>query len=329
MASDPNFLFRTDRMAQEGATRSNVIVVGLPRSGSSFLSHVLSQIPDWYVFDDLYLYRAAVRYKALGVLDDDKLRKLLHFLGWQIRSRLRFGLYAIPKVAEDEVEAMNEALFTCFSGQGATWVDLQEEWLVRLGDRLGCRNWGYKMPGAFRQLDMVFEAYPQMKAIFLLRAPHEVLSSYKHMPKDSQDGDPAQYHPVAYAWYWRAAARAWSRAQKRYPDRVTLIRFHDLVRDPSAAASEMATFLGATVPQNVTAPEKPNSSFAGEQRKRPGLTYLETQITKRITGGPAAELGFPPVPEPPDHSAADYLDLVRSTWRFSRKRLEKIVRPDG
>ena len=38
---------------------SPVVVVGLPRSGSSFLSYVISQIDDWYVFDDLYLFRTA------------------------------------------------------------------------------------------------------------------------------------------------------------------------------------------------------------------------------------------------------------------------------
>ncbi|WP_107666876.1 hypothetical protein [Cyanothece sp. BG0011] len=34
-----------------------VIVVGLPRSGSSFLAHTLSTLKDWYVFDDLMIYQ--------------------------------------------------------------------------------------------------------------------------------------------------------------------------------------------------------------------------------------------------------------------------------
>ena len=325
MALDQDSLFATNRTVQEDAR--SVIVVGLPRSGSSFLSHVLSQIPDWYVFDDLYTYRAARLCNALKTMDDEKLRKILHFLGWQIRARLRFGLYAMPEMVEDEVEDMNEALFDCFSGQGASWLDLQEEWLARLAARRGCANWGYKMPGAFRHLDMLFEAHPNMKAVFLMREPHQVLSSYKHMPKDHEDGDPAQYHPLVYAWYWRAAARAWLRAKERHPDRVMLIRFHDLVRDPQASANEMAQFLDATIPENVTAPEKPNSSFTGGSQKRPDLTALEAWITKGIAGSAAKELGFSPKPNVARHHVSDYLDLGRVTWRFSRKQLQKVLRP--
>lgn len=340
MSSDKDLLFSTERIAGADKTRRSVIVVGLPRSGSSFLSHALSQIPDWYVFDDLYTYRIARKIGALGPLNDKQLQGLLLFLGWQIRARLRFGLYAIPEMTEDEIEEMNDALFQCFSGQGATWLDLQKEWLIRLAERRGCTNWGYKMPGAFRHLDTLFETYPDMKAIFLMRAPHQVLSSYKHIPEDSQDGDPAQYHPVAYAWYWRAAARAWLRAKEQYPDRVTLIRFHELVRDPTAAGREMAEFLGADVPDVITAPEKPNSSFSAEPGKRPGLTYLETQITKQITDGVARELGFPPIAEPPGHSLSDYADFANSTWKFSKKRVgstwqfskrrvESLIFPNG
>lgn len=119
-----------------------LIVVGLPRSGSSFLSHVISQIDDWYVFDDLYLQDAARRFGPDAPLDDAALDRLLHFLGWQIRARLRFGTYAIPQVAEEEIEPMNAALRATFSGRRATWPVLQAEWMTRLAHRSGCSRWG-------------------------------------------------------------------------------------------------------------------------------------------------------------------------------------------
>ena len=51
--SDP--LFSSQPVTAKDTHSAPVIVVGMPRSGSSFLSHVLSQLPGWYVFDDLYL----------------------------------------------------------------------------------------------------------------------------------------------------------------------------------------------------------------------------------------------------------------------------------
>ena len=44
MIDDP--LFVTRRLARDGTPRRSVVVVGLPRSGSSFLSHVMSQMAD-------------------------------------------------------------------------------------------------------------------------------------------------------------------------------------------------------------------------------------------------------------------------------------------
>lgn len=315
-------LFSTTRLARDGTPRRSVVVVGLPRSGSSFLSHVMSQIPDWYVFDDLYVAREARALGVTGPIDARRLDKLLHFLGWQIRARLRFGTYAIPNVAEDEIEPMNDALRDVFQDSGLDWADLQEEWLVRLAERAGARNWGYKQPGAFRQIDELLTTYPEMKAVFLMRAPEKVLASYKHMPADSQDGDPAQYHPLAHAAYWRMAAKAWPQAQARWPGRVMLLRFEDLVADPTKAARELASFLGTAPPVGeVTPPPRPNTSFDGGKRK--GLTRLEDGLTRAITGSAREALGFAPAPAPDGPFGIG--DFLRTTGTFLAFRSGKLV----
>lgn len=318
--ADP--LFSTTRLARDGTTRRSVVVVGLPRSGSSFLSHVMSQIPDWYVFDDLYVAREARALGVTGPIDARRLDKLLHFLGWQIRARLRFGTYAIPNVAEDEIEPMNDALREVFRDSGVDWADLQEEWLVRLAARADAKNWGYKQPGAFRQIDELLTTYPEMKAVFLMRAPEKVLASYKHMPVDSQDGDPAQYHPLAHAAYWRMAAKAWPRAQARWPDRVMLLRFEDLVADPTQAARKLATFLGTEPPAGeVTPPPRPNTSFGGGKRK--GLSRLEATLTRAITGSAREALGFAPAPAA--EGPLGLGDFLRTTATFLGYRASKAV----
>lgn len=319
-ASDP--LFAPVRVARDGVDRKSVIVVGLPRSGSSFLSHVMSQIPDWYVFDDLYLQRAAQEQGATGPLDAAALDRLLYFLGWQIRARKRHGLYAIPAMEEDEVEPMNAALKSVFDGQGLTWWDLQEEWLVRLAARSACTNWGYKMPGAFRRLDEILDTYPDMKAVFLMRSPDKVLASYKHMRDDSGDGDSAQYHPVAHAIYWRMAARAWQAAKRRYPDRAMLVRFEDLVADPTATARDLSLFLGAEAPEKVLAPERTNTSYKAGQKR--DLTSTELAILRRLCAPEAAALGFPALPEG-GVRPADLADLLGTSARFLAFRGGKIA----
>ena len=299
-----------------------LLVVGLPRSGSSFLSEVISQIDGWYVFDDLYLHRKALEIGATGELSEAQMDRLLFFLGWQIRARLRHGSYAIPNVAEDEVEAMNAALKTSLLGTGATWADLQEEWMYRLALRAGCENWGYKMPQAFRHLDALFEHYPEMRVIFLLRAPKDVLASYKHMRPDSQDGNAAQYHPIAHAVYWRLASQAYFDAKERFGDRIMLLKFEELTADPTAAAARIAAFTGTPAPGEIRMPPKPNTSYR-KNGKRRGLTGLELFFLNKIAGDMRDRLGFQKGQQ--KLALTDFADLVKTTVVFTGFRIKKIV----
>jgi hypothetical protein len=280
-------------------------------------------VPGWYVFDDLYLARAAKQARTTGPLDDKALDHLLDFLGWQIWARKRYGTYAVPEVSEDEIEPMKEALHKTFSGKSVDWLALQEEWLIRLGERSGAVNWGYKMPGAFRHLEMLLETYPEMKVVFLMRAPEKVLASYKHLPEDSEDGEADQYHPLTHAVYWRMAAKAWQAAQKRWPDRVMLQRFEDLVADPTAAGKTLAAHLGAPIPDVITAPERPNSSFKGP-KGRPSLTRLEQKLIHLITGSQRKALGFAPLTQSPAEVGLG--DFVWTTGRFMRRQAGNLVR---
>jgi hypothetical protein len=119
--SDP--LFAPTAQESRLSDPTPVVVVGLPRSGSSLLSHVLSQATDWYVFDDLYTARQA---QGLGAdfdspLTSSQFEEMLHFLGWQIRARLLHTEYAKPACTIDEVELMNDAIRACFKDSLPSW----------------------------------------------------------------------------------------------------------------------------------------------------------------------------------------------------------------
>ena len=304
------------------ADNGPLVVVGLPRSGSSFLSEIISQIDDWFIFDDLYLQRKAVEIGATGSLNDAHLDNLLYFLGWQIRARLRSGKYAIPRVNEDEVEPMNQAIKASLSGSGATWATLQREWRCRLAARSGCANWGYKMPQAFRNLDQLFQFYPDMKVIFLMRAPQDVLASYKYMHPGSHDGDPAQYHPIAHAFYWRLAAQAYLDALNRFNKKVKLIKFDDLVSEPVCTARTIAQFLVASEPKIIRIPRRPNTSF-DKTGDRKTLNGLELYFLDRIARVMRDKLGFDAIEK--KISPSDFADLFRTSLNFGKFRAKKLV----
>ena len=316
-------LFSVSRVARDGQARNSVVVVGLPRSGSSFLSHVLSQIPGWYVFDDLLLRREAANLMATRTMSAEARDRLIEFLGWQIWARRKHGLYAIPNVEKSEVAPMNAALRACFSGKDCSWLDLQEEWLVRLAARSGCLNWGFKSPHESQHLDQLLNAYPQMKCIFIMRQPERVLASYKHMPVDSQDGHPHNFHPVVHAYIWRRAADAYVSASRRFPGRVLLVRFEELVGDTTLVANSVSRFLDAPHVDGVSAPAVPNTSFAKGQSKE--LTGLETVLAGLLIGNRCEELGFARL-DRKKVRGADYSDFVKTTARFAKRRSTELFR---
>lgn len=314
-------LFSTKPVATK-QDNTPLVVVGLPRSGSSFLCEVISQIEGWYVFDDLYVHRKAIETGATGTLSEAQLDNLLFFLGWQIRARLRHGKYAIPNVTEAEIEDMNASIKTALSGTNPTWADLQEEWMCRLATRSDCENWGYKMPQAFRYLDQLFELYPNMRVIFLMRTPQDVLASYKYMRSDSEDGDAAQYHPLSHAVYWRMAAKSYLDAKAKFKDKVMLLKFEDLVAEPNQAARQVASFLDTKVPEGVDIPSRPNSSFR-TNGKRQSLNGLELSLLDKIAGDMRDELGFDAAKQ--KLSASDFVDFTKTSLVFTNFRIKKFV----
>jgi len=195
-----NILFSTQ--PTEKSNQPPVVIVGLPRSGSSFLSHVTSHLDDWFIFDDLYLYREAKSIAAIDKpLNSDQLDKLIYFLGWQIRARIKFGVFCIPNMSLDDVDKMNKALKETYKDIPVYWHDLQEEWMTRLALNQGAKHWGYKAPQDFQLIDTLNKVYPNIKIIFLYRDPRKMLRSFKFVR--DQDGSPELYHPIIYSYYWK------------------------------------------------------------------------------------------------------------------------------
>ena len=324
-ASPTDPLFATTPQAGLLSDRTPVVVIGLPRSGSSLLSHILSQVEDWYVFDDLYLSRHA---RQLGASDSHpmtrtQLKQLLHWLGWRIRARLQLSEYAKPGMTVEEIEPFNDALLALYAERLPTWQELQEEWMARLALRTGATRWGWKQPGAFRMLDTLNQAYPGLKTIYLMRRPESVLASYKYMDASNLDGDPRQYNIFAYSFYWRLAARSWIASKTGGRDRTFFLRFEDMTSDPQTTGERLAAFLESDI-GDVSLPEKPNSSFAGgvsKGRKRSQLTGLETRILRSIAGRERDAL-FPDKPlEMPKLEVADLADIVGRFFVFLGYRI--------
>ncbi len=282
-------IFSKSPIKQKGKQSKPLIVVGLPRSGSSFLAYALSHIEDWYVFDDLYLYRKAASLGAIKApLTGQQLDDLIFFLGWQIRARIKFSPFTKPKLHLKDVDRMDEALKCTFQHQSIMWYELLEEWMLRLAQHHGCSQWGYKAPQDFMNIKIIKEAFPAARFIYLHRDPRDVMSSLKNV--HSHDGNPWQYHPVIYPLYWQFACQKVDSITKEFKDLDVLeVRYSSLKKDIENELTRISSFLESGIKQSVDT-ARTNSSF--QLKKKIPLTPTELWLCEYLIGKTMLKKGY-------------------------------------
>jgi hypothetical protein len=260
-------------------------VVGLPRSGTKFLTHVMNHIRGLYVFDDLYYFREARGTGAREVLDPDQLEHLIRWLGARsMPERTKVHLHRHALEAAD-VERLQESVRRALPGPRVPLHAPLEEWMLRLAMLNGCEHWGYKAPQDFMILDRLATAFPGARFLFIYRDPRAMMASYKFVPDTY--GDARQYHPVPYALYWRMAHRTIAEREAVLP--IRHVKFEDLIREPLAVGRSIAEFLQLPW-QEPRIPEKVNTSF--DTRERSEINPTERWICERLAGDAMVRAGY-------------------------------------
>lgn len=268
---------------------SPVIVVGLPRSGSSYLAHLLSCTQDWFVFDDLYPYQKAARHGLIGISDLSQkkhlIEKYLNSLGWSLRAKIKFeknfSSQSFSSLTIEDIEKMQMAVFRSVQDQPhLTWAKILDEWMTRLSLYLGKSKWGYKTPKDYSHLKDLIRVFPNMKIIFLFRNPLNVMQSYKSLPRDriaGGDGVSRQYHPLIYALYWRDAYVKTMAFKSKASTEINLlkVKFEEMVDDTDTTAKKIAEFLDSSIIKDIKVQSTNSSMLQGSKRE---LTELERYI---------------------------------------------------
>lgn len=312
-----------------------VIVVGLPRSGSSYLAHVLSCLDNWFIFDDLYPYQKAA---TLGISssfdlskDPECLQKFVNQLSWQLWAKIKFEEnFQVPNLSLEDPFEMEAALLETFQADTfdkttpLTWPRVLEEWMMRLTIHGQKRRWGYKTPQDFMHMDELAQIFPGAKFIYILRDPRKMMRSFKNLPRvktdGRQDGESRQYHPAVYALYWKNAYEKVNAFQQKGTAPVEVVKFEDLVRSPEAVAKRLANFLDTQVHGNVIA-DKSNSSIKNGSPKE--LTNTEIMLCEKIAGPAMCSAGYP-LAKPTPH-LFDAIDFIKTSATFTRYQIERII----
>ena len=303
-----------------------VVIVGLPRSGSSFLSHILCQLEDWYVFDDLYPYQQA---QALGIdihgtMTAKQFKQLLSILCWQARSQIKhnYDFFSINCTLED-IDQFEAAMGETFAGQSISWAQFLEEWLTRLALWNNRYRWGYKTPQDFTNMETLTDLFPGIRFIFIMRNPAKMMNSMKNLPmQKGGDGDPKQYHPIVYSLYWKMAYQTVQQFIQSGRAPVKVIKFEDLVQHPVEQAQAIAEFLQTRVSTEVSTDRK-NSSF--KQKKVHDFTPTEAWISQQLIGNEVLQSAGYSL-DNVQFRIQDIPEIARLTWQFTRYQLQRFIK---
>jgi hypothetical protein len=152
---------------------------------------------------------------------------------------------------KSEREILNCYMTSLFNA----WLDnqnlygVEKRWVVAFSPR---RAWD-------ERLERLFEIYPDGRLISILRDP---LGWYASAQRRSQAAKPGDLLEL-----WKRSVSQMFDAWRRYPERVCVVRFEELVLKTEAAMGRLARFLGIDFDPQLTVPtfnrylSGPNSSF--------------------------------------------------------------------
>ena len=267
-----------------------VILAGPDRSGTTLLYAIVGSHPriamvrrtnEWRFF-----------YRRYGDLADPVnlercLEDLLHY----------------RRVAK--LEPDGDALRRAFADGPPTYGRLFSLLHEQLAAREGKPRWGEKSLHTEHHASELFTELPEAQIVHMLRDPRDRYASA--MKRHGRD-----VHRVAAATgRWLGSTRVGFRNRRRWPDRYTLVKYEDLVREPERNVQDLCAFLGeAYDPAMLRMGAKPehrdlggNSSFGDVEpgvistvavgRYRELLSPMETRFIEAMAGPLMVALGYP------------------------------------
>lgn len=201
-----------------------IYIGGLDRSGKTTMrallaSHPRIAIPDVGSNMWTYFYR---RYGSLA--SDANLDACLQAMSKY--KHVRFMQPDIERISRD------------FRNGDRTYARLFSLFLRQYADRMGKPRWGAQTGLIERYATELFDSYPGVRMIHMLRDPRDRYEASLAMWPSGKGGAGAA---VAR---WRYSENLARRHEKQWPDRYRVIRFEDLVSRPEETLSSVCAFLG-------------------------------------------------------------------------------------
>ena len=240
-----------------------IFIVGVSRSGTTLTRRILDRhsrvgiVTENHFLGHLVSWEGTRHYfRRLGdAHDDDVVRAIVELIysgELQRRSRLRelspYWRWLTAHVPRADIEAY--LLASDRSERG-----LFEAFLRIYADRRGKAVLGEKTPAHLAYVETLLEWFPAGRVIHCLRDPRAIFVSELRRRREHAVGFPyrqlaavpallERFVLLEVAWAWARAVHRHRVLVRRYPGRYRVLRFEDLVTEPSGTLAGLCRFLG-------------------------------------------------------------------------------------
>lgn len=202
-----------------------------------------------------------------------------------------------------------------------TWPEIVEGILQILGNTVKAEAYGWNTPPDFTHAERLFELFPESRMVMLIRDPFSVLLSYKNLP-EYWGTERNRYNPLLQALVWRQMLKRYETLVSRYPGRIHLVRYEDLVADPVAVMDRLSAFAGVSFARPDLKQTGSNSSHAAGDFI--GLSRVEIFICDVITRSMRGIYGYGCAAVPVANEWG-IVDLARCAWRSASYYTGRVI----
>ncbi|WP_416306683.1 sulfotransferase family protein [Neptunicella sp. SCSIO 80796] len=197
-----------------------IFIVGVQRSGTTFLRLLLNRHPDIYIpFETNFLY----------IL---KLSENTDFSDLSQKKAL------MKRILEEPLTAKGDIQFSDFErlddvSNATQMIDMLFEENCQ---KAGKVRWGVKTPHYVLKMHQIMQLYPNARIIALVRDPRDIFLSQKGISWGIKD-------PVRMANAWNLAEYSIEMIRTLFPDNIKTVRYEDLIRNTEGMVKEICDFV--------------------------------------------------------------------------------------
>ena len=272
-------------------------VLGLPRSGSTWLGRALGRHPEVAVFGETCffgrLYVEPTEDGLYGADELERVRRIQRARDWETTTTDRTA-WEPPWEPGEYAELVDAAI------AGLEAPVAPHDVLLAIATAVAARGSKpraiEKTPQHVHWLPRLAASFPEARFVLTIRDPYEYMASYKRLGrrvegKARKTLDSSWRHPLIAALFWRSYAVSIERSLASYRDRTLLVRTEDLRHRPGETLAGLQSFL--ELPEaDLGGTEGANSSFReGEPR---GLRATDVFWMSLVAGRAMRRTGYEP-----------------------------------